>query len=237
MKVFSYVLFCSTFIPNYIVQYVERYTESNDWITLLLIGCIVLYTIVKYVYPKRFDEFILLPINNKYFFVHGKNDDLKHPFNLLLFAAQVISVSLFIFLFIKTKNPIEIQTRPWLFVQICTAYSFFIAFKLILEKIVGSVFSIDMIVNQYLYQKLSYRNLLAIGMFIANVIFFYIVQPTASNLIITWIVILTLNCIALYYSYKTIGNLILSNFFYFILYLCALEISPYVILYKLAIDT
>ncbi len=214
------------------MQHLERYTESTDWITLFLVGCIILYAIVKYAYPKRFDEFVLLPINNKYFYVQGKDHDLKHPFNILLFFVQVISVSLFIYIFIKTKDSESIALKPWLFLQICTAYSFFIAVKLTIEKIIGSVFSIDTIVNNYLYQKLSYRNLLAIGIFAANIIFFYVVQPTTSNLTIAWIAIVALNCIALFYSYKTIGNIILSNFFYFILYLCTLEIAPYIILYK-----
>lgn len=214
------------------MQYIERYTESIDWITLFLVGCVVLLSIAKYAYPRRFDEFILLPINNKYFFVHGKNHDLKHPFNVVLFVVQVISVSLFIYLFIKTKDPASLRAKPWIFVQICTAYSFFVALKFTIEKIIGSVFTLDKTINSYLYQKLSYRNLLAIGIFTANVIFFYVVPATVPNLIIAWVIILVLNCIALFYSYKIIGNLILRNFFYFILYLCALEISPYIILYK-----
>ena len=214
------------------MQHLERYTESTDWITLFLVGCVLILAIVKYAYPKRFDEFVLLPINNKYFYVQGKDHDLKHPFNILLFFVQVISVSLFVYLFFKTKDSETAVMKPWLFLQICTAYSFFIAVKLTIEKIIGSVFSIDIIVNNYLFQKLSYRNLLAIGIFAANIIFFYVVQPTTSILGIAWIAIVVLNCIALFYSYKTIGNLILSNFFYFILYLCALEIAPYIILYK-----
>lgn len=214
------------------MQYVERYTESLDWITLFLVGCVVLFSIAKYAYPRRFDEFILLPINNMYFFVHGKNHDLKHPFNILLFLVQVISVSLFIYLFFKTNDPASVKAKPWIFLQICTAYAFFVALKLTVEKIIGSVFNLDTIVNSYLYQKLSYRNLLAIGIFTVNVVFFYVIPATVPYLIIAWVVILVLNCIALFYSYKTIGNLILSNFFYFILYLCALEISPYIIIYK-----
>jgi len=213
------------------VQYVERYTESNDWITLSLVVCIVLFSIAKYFFPRRFDEFVLLPLNNKYFLVQGKNHDIKHPFNLLLFATQVISISLFIFLFIKTNEPSSSHSESWLFVQICLIYVFFIAIKLTIEKIIGTIFSIDSLLNSYLYQKLSYRNLLAIGVFIANLIFFYAIEPTLSNLMVAWGLILTLNCITLFYSFKTIGNLILSNFFYFILYLCTLEIAPYVLLY------
>ena len=203
-----------------------------DWITLFLVGCVVTYAFVKYVYPRRFQEFIMLPINNKYFLVHGKNDRIWHPFNVLLFAAQVISVSLFVFLILKFNNPETTKANPWLFVQICTVYSIFIFLKLSVEKIIASIFSIDSIVNNYLYQKLSYRNLLAVIIFIVNLVFYYMIEPSLTGIAIFLGIIVVFNCIAMFYSYKTIGNLILSNFFYFILYLCALEISPYVILYK-----
>ena len=214
------------------MQYIERYTDSIDWITIFLTGCFVLFTVAKYAYPKRFDEFVMLPLNNKYFFVQGKNDDLKHPFNVLFFVAQVISVSLFIFFLLNYKSPELKETNPWLFVQICTAYSFFILVKFLVEKIVGSIFSIDAIVNSYLYQKLSYRNLLGIVVFIGNLIFFYVAEPSMTIILIFLGFLFIFNCFALFNSYKSFSKTILGNFFYFILYLCALEIAPYLILYK-----
>ena len=214
------------------MQYIERYTESSDWVTLFLLGCVILYSIVRYAYPKRFQEFIMLPINNKYFLVHGKSDDVKHPFNILLFTGQVISVSLFIFLLIKTMNPLYEQSNPWLFTQIFSGYTIFILVKLSIEKIIGSLFNMETIINGYLYQKLSHRNLLAVLVFIGNLVFYYIVEPTSTYLLLFLGLILVLNCLSLFYSFKLIGNKILGNFFYFILYLCALEISPYIILFK-----
>ncbi|MBZ0327566.1 MAG: DUF4271 domain-containing protein [Altibacter sp.] len=214
------------------MQYLERHTESLDWVTLLLVGCFVLFTFARQRYPKRFQEFIMLPITNKYFLVQGRNDEIQHPFNILLFVAQVISVSLFIFLFFKLNAPDMLENNPWLFVQICTGYMVFVHIKFVLEKIIGAIFSMDQLINSYLYQKLSYRNLLSMIFFIGNLLFFYVVQPTQSVLFIFALSVLLLNGIALFYSYKTNGNLILGNFFYFILYLCALEISPYIILYK-----
>jgi hypothetical protein len=214
------------------MQYIERYTESIDWITIFLTGCFVLFTVVKYAYPKRFEEFVMLPINNKYYLVQGKNDDLKHPFNILLFVAQVISVSLFIFLLLDFKSPELKGTNPWLYVQICTAYSLFIMIKFLVEKIIGSIFGIEAIVNSYLYQKLSYRNLLGIVVFIGNLIFFYVAEPSVKFILIFLGFLLILNCLAMFNSYKSFGKTILANFFYFILYLCTLEIAPYLILYK-----
>ncbi|MDC3229281.1 DUF4271 domain-containing protein [Flavobacteriaceae bacterium] len=39
----------------------------------------------------------------------------------------------------------------------------------------------------------------------------------------------------LFINYKNYRSLIFSNFFYFLLYICALEISPYLILYKVIV--
>ena len=57
-------------------------------------------------------------------------------------------------------------------------------------------------------------------------------------IVLTFIILLTvINTIGLLTSYKSNLNLIKRDFFYFILYLCALEIGPYIILYKVFIET
>ena len=217
------------------MQFIERTIDSLDWITLCLVVCVLLYTAAKLAYPKRFQEFILLPLTNKYFLVQGRGEQIQHPFNLLLFATQIILVCLFIFLSLKGLKPDLIADNPWLFIQICTGYVVFIFIKFCIEKIIGAVFSIDDLINSYLYQKLTYRNLLSILFFVACLILSYVAEPSETLLLLIVGVVVLGNCIALFYSYKTNGQLILSNFFYFILYLCALEISPYIILYKLAV--
>jgi len=217
------------------LQYLERHVESIDWITLTLVGCFLVLAFAKYLYPFRFQEFIRLPITNKYFLVQGKNEEIQHPFNLLLFAIQAVSVSLFIYLIFELYNPETIQNNEWLFIQICTGYIVFVFIKFCIEKIVGSIFSIDKLVNSYLYQKITYRNLISIFIFISNLVFFYIFRFSETILLVYIIVFLTLNTITLVYSYKTHGNLVSRHFLYFILYLCALEISPYIILYKVFI--
>ncbi|MCG2417993.1 DUF4271 domain-containing protein [Aequorivita sp. F47161] len=209
-----------------------RLIDSTDWATYLLLGCFVLYALAKYYYPRRFNEFSLLPLTNQYFFVHGKNDELNHPFNMILFVAQIICVSIFIFLLFKVFNPELVKSNDWLFIQIGTAYSMFILIKFTFEKIVANIFSMDELINNYLYQKLSYRNFLGIFFFVGNLIFLYIYSPTPIAMIVFGVIALLLNAIALLYSYKKNGKLIFRNFFYFILYLCTLEISPYIILYK-----
>src|SRR5690606_5950817 len=127
----------------------------------------------------------------------------------------------------------EVESNEWLFLQICTAYSVFVLMKFSLEKIIANIFSLDEVINNYLYQKLSYRNFLGILFFVGNLFFLFILPPTVTSILVFSGLLLILNAISLLYSYKKNANLILGNFFYFILYLCALEISPYIILYKL----
>ena len=218
------------------VEYISRNIESTDWVTLLLLGCLIIFALVKHFYSRRFDEFAMLPITNKYFLVQGRNTEIQHPFNILLFVAQVISISLLIYLLLKTGETEAVADSKWLYVQICTIYTGFILAKYYIEKIIGVVFSIETVINNYLYQKLTYRNLIAILVFIANLVFFYVARPSQTSLLLFIAAIIVINGFSLFYSYKIHGNIILRNFFYFILYLCALEISPYLILYKVFID-
>jgi hypothetical protein len=206
----------------------ERSLGNLDWITIILVSCFCLLAILKMIHPKRFNEFIVLPMSNKYFFVQGKNDELIHPFNIILFIIQVSNVSLFIFLIINFIQDIHFI----FYVYIVLFYAVFMIVKMLLEKIVGTLFSIEALINNYLYHKLTYLNLFSLLLFIVNIIFFYLIEPTKSTLIIIGISFFALNLSYIIYSYRKYRSLIFGNFFYFILYLCALEISPLLLLYK-----
>ncbi len=217
------------------LQYVQREVSSLDWITILLVCCFVILTIVKQKYPYRFQEFIMLPLTDSYFLVQGKSNVVQHPFNMLLFVIQSIGFSLLVYSSFTVFFPEEVITNKYLFVQIITIYTLFACCKFCVEKIVGSTLSIDTLVNKYLYYKLTHRNLIGILALICSIFLFYVVNPSPTIFIVIAVIIVLLNCISLFYSYKTHSKLILGNFFYFILYLCALEFSPYIILYKVLI--
>lgn len=214
------------------MQYVDRSITSLDWITLILVGCILVLALTKGLYLKRFEEFFNLPFSKNYFIAKGKTEEIKHPFNLLLFSIQVISISLFIFLFFLTEN----KSDPLFFIQIIAGVLVFLTIKVSVEKIIGNIFSIDKVVDQYIYEKLTYQNFLAIILLIINFIFYFSVKPSTDTLIIFASVLGILNMILIYSSLKNHRSLLFSNFFYFLLYLCTLEISPYFILYKALID-
>ena len=213
------------------MEHLLRNTISIDWITITLTVTLLLVSWASYLYPKRFSQLLLLPITDRYFHLGGRDIQLAHPFNLLLFGVQVLSVSLFLYFAVKLEMPEQLSTNPVLFLQICLGYLAFVVIKFLLETAVGRVFKIQGVIDNYLYRKLSYRNVMSIVLFLLAALFTYTFQPDSGIMRAIIISVIVLNFIMLVYSYWSISGVILKNFFYFILYLCTLEISPYVIVY------
>lgn len=211
------------------MQSTLRQITSIDEITLLLIGSFCLLAISRYFFPKRFEQFILLVITNKYFSIQGKNTSLFQAFNIILFIVQVISFSLFIYLFYSTEKSIN----TLLFFQIALGFSLFTLLKISLEKLVGVIFSIEELINSYLFNKFSYTSLASIVVLFSHFfIFYYFFYNNHIYLMVLSGILSVFILISRLYFYIKHKKLILSNFFYFILYLCTLEISPYYLLYK-----
>jgi hypothetical protein len=215
------------------LEAIERHALSNDWITLLLVFVLVLLVVAKYVFTQRFAHFSMLFATDKYLLLKGKDPNLFHPFNILLFAVNAISAGLFIYTFYLTFSETIPEKPGVLFLRIITAYTAFVLLKFSVEKILADVVSVYDKMNYYLFYKLSYRNFIALVLLPVTVIFIYVWEPGKVVLYLTLGLILLVNLITLLSIYTKNQQYIMNNWFYFILYLCALEIGPYYILYKL----
>lgn len=215
------------------MQAIERHVDSLDWITLILLTSVILLVIVKSLYPQRFEEFYSLLTSNKFMVFKGKENKPFHPFNILMFLVNSISVSLFLFLLFRFFYGTDSISTGVLFIRIFTGYTCFVLLKFSIEKIVANIFDLDETMDYYLFQKLSHRNFISLILLIFSVILVYAVTPTSGILYAGVVFVLLANLLSLIVIYRQNQNLILGNWFYFILYLCALEIAPYIILYKL----
>ena len=212
-----------------------RYIENWDWVTLTIVGTLIILAVTRYLYPRRFHEFLRLPLSDKYFKLQGKGYEIKHLFNVLLFGVQLISFSLFAFFFLNFTDPSISRENSWLFVQIITGIMVFLLTKYFSEKIIGHIFNIEGVINAYLYEKLSYASIISLLVMVGNIVFYFALKPTKTTLMVFTVVLAVLYLISLISSFKRKWRVILRHFSYFILYLCALEIAPYIILYHLLI--
>jgi hypothetical protein len=101
----------------------------------------------------------------------------------------------------------------------------------LIDKIIATAFSMEEFADQFNLQKASYRNYIALLLFPINVVLYYNQSPPDLLFNVLIFLILTANLFTYLTSLKNHQNLLVGKLFYFILYLCALEIAPYYFLY------
>ncbi len=209
----------------------ERIVESKDWATLLFVLCLGIVTVNKSISWVRFSEFIRLAVSSKYNKIYRDSGNLLDGFTVSMFVLQLISFSFFILLVIQQfeaqkKDPLI------LYIQVFTLLSVFVLSKYLIEKIIATAFKIEEFTEHFNLLKVNYRTYLSLLLLPINIILFY--NPIESSLFF-WVLIsllFAINVITYVIALKLYQNLLIRKIFYFILYLCTLEIAPYYFIYN-----
>lgn len=216
------------------METIVRHTISKDWMTVLLLVVFFLIALTKYLFPERFGHFTKLPFSKNYLKIELKKMTLTTPFQLLLNVIHIISVSLFIFLVLKHLSLLDPETPRINFTQVALGYSIFFTVLYILEKITAEIFKIEPVVYAYVFYKVSFRNYIGLCLFPVNLALIYGLEASLPLLIIVSSAAALFYLSFLFVYYLKHGKFLYTNWFYFILYLCIFEISPYLILFKVA---
>ncbi|NER14596.1 DUF4271 domain-containing protein [Leptobacterium flavescens] len=212
------------------MEVISRHIESNTVETLLLLSCFALITIVKVRNELRFQTFLELFFSNKYLKIYGKEHNLNFSsFNILLFLVQIIVFGFFL----HYVNIYFEGTTSFHIGIIISAIALLVLFKYYFEKLIANIFNIEFFSERYNFHKLSYRSLISIVLLPFITLLIYSPLPQKTIIVITIGLFLLLNTTAFILTLKNHQKLILNRLFYFILYLCALEIAPYLIAFKL----
>ena len=205
---------------------------SNEWFTVLIVLCIGILTFVKVNFSKRFNDFLWVIGNSKYLKIYSRDQKFIDQFDGFLFLNLIISLA--IFSFISSNVFFEsIDFDPILYLKIIIGVGAIILIKVLLERLVGSLFEIDTLIDAYVFQKTNYKNYIGLILLPINILLIFAVPPSKTIIYIVIGLLLLINLTGFLTSFKMHQKVILNNIFYFILYLCALEFAPYIILYKL----
>ncbi|MGO4904716.1 DUF4271 domain-containing protein [Flavobacterium sp. W20_MBD1_R3] len=207
-----------------------RITETKDWATALFVLSFVIIAITKSVFENRFGDFANLLFSNKYTKVYRDSSHLKSGFTVSLFLVQVISLAFFIQISLSYFG-LATKTDWLLYIQIFTFLIFFVLAKYLIEKIIATSFNIEEFMEQFNLQKVTYRTYIGLLILPFNIILFYNDSISRNIPLLIIGLILIINVITYFISIKNYQNLIFGKLFYFILYLCALEIAPYYFMY------
>ena len=208
-----------------------RIIENKDWATTLFVISFAVIAITKSAFENRFADFAKLIYSDKYNNVYKDNSNLMSGFTISMFVLQLISFSFFTLLVLNQFNKAE-KTDLIVYIQILTFLSVFILSKYLIEKIISTAFKIEEFSEQFNLLKVNYRAYFGFILLPVNIILYY--NSLNSNWFF-WALLITLisiNIITYLVVLKLYQNLLLRKIFYFILYLCTLEIAPYYFIYN-----
>jgi hypothetical protein len=173
--------------------------------------------------------------NSKYLKIYVREQKFLDKFDALLFVNLILSTAIFCFICFHYDSALLTPSSDDLF-KLVVGIGIFVLIKVLLERLIGSLFEIDKLIDAYLFQKISYKNYLGLLLLPINVFLIFSFKPNLTIIYIIIIILLIINVSGLFTTIKTNQSLIKQNLFYFILYLCALEIAPYIIIYKVFIS-
>lgn len=216
------------------MEHLLREELNRDWLTLMLIGAIVVMGILRYWFPKRMGELLLLPINDKYFALEGRQKTLLHPFNVSMLLLQLIAFGLLLSGLKSMDNSESLNLQLKEFTGGVLLISLYLSIRYSLDWCIGFVFNCQKVLATYRYQRLSFHHLISIAMILLMATLFFTRLPMEIIWGFVSLVLIFTLVATVIYSVRRNSATIMNNFLYFILYLCALEIAPYVMLYQAA---
>jgi len=211
-------------------ELIPRVVENKDWITIVFIVALVVVAIAKAGFENRFNDFVNLLVNNKYLKIYKDPSNLMSWFTILLFFVQLISFSFFVQLVLSYLG-YTTKTNWITFIQIITFLSFFVLSKYLIEKIIATSFNMESFIEQFNLFKVSYRTYVGLMLLPVNIVLYYTDYVNKYIIMSVLIVLLTINALTYLVSLRNYQKLLFNKLFYFILYICALEIAPYYFMY------
>ena len=193
---------------------------SNDSLTTILLVSLLYVIILKRINPTIFDQ--NLSFKKKELINKISNSLLGIKSIEILYNFLFISNLSIILTFFKNKN-----FELFVYYELLGFVSIFFVVKIMLDFSIGRLFSISELMKNYIWKKLVYHNSLGILLLLFNFLIAYSIfdgyYMTLISIYISLVFLLFSYC-SIYFSMKKV---IIKNWFYFILYLCTLEIIPY----------
>ncbi|WP_086475858.1 DUF4271 domain-containing protein [Arenibacter amylolyticus] len=218
------------------MEAILRNPPPADWISLILFFSILLLVLAKSLFYSRFLNFIILPFNNKYILMYNKKNRIFNWFNILLSAFQILNLSLFLF-FIREIffNPTE-ESALQTFGSILLTLTLLWVVKLYFQLGNGFLFNSEKSISEIVYKKLTYFNYSGMVMLLTNIMLNFVYPGSRPVIATSVLLILLINIVGWYTTLKNHQKFIANNFVYFILYICALEVAPLILIGTYLLD-
>ena len=211
------------------MQAIEKIDISTNWVTLIFLVLLFSVLLLKGFHRTKLKEYFFA-FFNKGFIVSEIEEraSLLNRFSVVLFFFTTGTFGLLTF-FLMNYFSQEVFLEISLFWKTLLFFVGYLTVKRILEKLFVILFSIQTETVSFLTAKSIYTHTMSLWTFPVLILFFYAALP--NQILFGFILFLFVIKLALLFANNK--NLILSKLFYIILYICAFEIAPPFLLFKL----
>ncbi|ARV15957.1 DUF4271 domain-containing protein [Polaribacter sp. SA4-12] len=211
------------------MQALERTIIDTNWITILLVVLLACIFLLKGLSVLRLKGNAFSIISNS--FIETEIEENYSFFNLFqsvifVFSMLVLSLLMYTILLFYASS---IEQGFYVFMKITGVVFSYFSIKWLLEFLFSHLFKIEKQVKFFLFSKSSYLYSVSFILLIGLVLVEYS-QLNTRFLVYFSVLLFSIRFILLIVRNK---KLVFSELFYFILYLCAFEIAPLFILFKL----
>jgi hypothetical protein len=213
---------------NYL-QALEKISASNNWITLVLLFLFLCVFLLKTIdaYKLKGAVFSVFKVS----FIEReaeKKTDFFDVFQILIFTFSSIVISLLVFDFKAYKLGVNTNNFASFFTVFLSVSTFFLI-KKALEFLLSHLFMVRKEVKFFIISKAYYINAISFLLYIA------VILNQFTGLKQLYLYYFAAFLFLLQFVFHAVNNkkLIFKKLFYFILYICAFEIAPLFILFKL----
>jgi len=209
---------------------------TNNWITIIFILMLGLLVVANYFFERRFIKFRKLFHSKQYFVEYVSITTVFHPFNVLFLFFQIIFYALLSLKVIEYFDKTMVKNQLLLFLKIVFGILIFYLFRYFKGKIVALIFKLQKDHETLSFMKLSHLAKVALILFPVLIAVHYF--DFRAGILFLGLAIYTVFLLLLKYIQLLRENqkLIFSKLFYFILYLCALEILPLIVVFKIILN-
>ncbi|ARV10020.1 hypothetical protein BTO05_10375 [Winogradskyella sp. PC-19] len=209
---------------------------TQDLYISLIIGCFVIVVTARQLFATRFIDFLAVIWNDRYIKIYAKEQRKIDVFTGLLFLNFIVTLGIFIFLSYSHLKDSNVFDNNYLLLILFSVIAITLIVKALIERLVAHFFEFSEFAKIYLFQKSTYKNISGLLLLLTNILLLFSKLDKKLVLYSTITILLLINISGFLRFLKLYQKAVISNFFYFLLYLCALEIGPYVILYKVIKD-
>lgn len=211
------------------MQAIERVVIDNSWITILLVCLFACVFLLRGLSVVRLRGTVSSLFNES--FIESEieeNTSFFNPFKNVIFIFSITVLALLTYKIYLYYNS-SVEQGFYIFLQIFGVVFSYLTIKRLLEFLLSVVFKIDKKLDFFLVSKSVYLYSVSFFLLIAIVLVEY------SQLDTPFLVYFSTLLFSIRFIFHAVINkkLVFSELFYFILYLCAVEIAPLFVLFRL----